>query len=435
MKAIILTVVIGASLRALAQAPDADLFRYISSIKAIDNHSHVPALDRQHDKGYDQLRCDDLESPNMPDPANVRFGPMQQDLYKTLYGFEPQAGSEGEMKHISQLQAAARDQYGPGLYQHILETAGIEMVLANRTTVAPELPRSLFRWVPYMDALLFPLDNRAQKELNPDRRIFFGDSEDLLKTYLSDVGLVRIPATLDAYVQHVVRATIQKQRAAGAVAVKFEAAYLRSLDFRAASRDDASRVYEKYATSGSASAGDYKTLQDYLFKEIAMEAGRLGMAVHIHTGFGCGSYFDDAGADAMLLSPVLNDPDLRKTNFVLLHGNHPRERNISVLILKPNVYADMSVLEFYLSPADLARVLRSWLEAMPEHVMFGTDAGTISPELRWEETTVLGAQNMRRALALALSEMVQDGTVPATRARDIANAVLRGNAARLYGLN
>src|SRR5262245_10953458 len=119
MKGITLVVVIGASLRALAQAPDADLFRYIRSIKAIDNHSHVPALDRQHDKGYDQLRCDDLESPTMPDPANVRFGPAQQAVYKMLYGFGPQAGSESEKKHISQLRAAARDQYGPRLYRHI----------------------------------------------------------------------------------------------------------------------------------------------------------------------------------------------------------------------------------------------------------------------------------------------------------------------------
>lgn len=433
MKAIALALLISASGCALAQAPDADLVRYIDSIKAIDNHAHVSALDLQHDKGYDQLRCDDLESPDMPAPAILRFGPNQQAAYEVLYGYQPQTSDPNEMKHVIELQVAARKRYGPGLYRHVLETAGIQTVLANRTAMAPELKPPLFRWVPYMDALLFPLSNSAQKALNPDRRVFFADAEDLLKTYLHDAGMAHIPPVLDAYVQSVVRETMRKQQAGGAVAVKFEAAYLRKLDF--APHDDAARVYAKYAANGTASAEEYKILQDYLFKQIALEAGRLGLAVHIHTGFGCGSYFDDAGADAMLLSPILNDPELRKTNFVLLHGNHPLERSVSTLILKPNVYADMSVLEYYLSPADLARVLRPWLEAMPEHVMFGTDAGPISPELQWEETTVLGAQNMRRALALALSEMVHDGTISAARAREIADAVLRANAARLYGMN
>ena len=158
------------------------------------------------------------------------------------------------------------------------------------------------------------------------------------------------------------------------------------------------------------------------------------MAVHIHTGSGCGEFFDDSGAGATLLSPMLNDPELRDTRFVLLHGNRPRERDIAVLIAKPNVYADMSVLEFFLSPRELAQVLRPWLESMPERVMFGTDAGPFGPGMDWEETTVMGAQQFRKALALALTLMVSDGVVTKARALQIADGVLRGNAAALYGL-
>jgi predicted TIM-barrel fold metal-dependent hydrolase len=156
--------------------------------------------------------------------------------------------------------------------------------------------------------------------------------------------------------------------------------------------------------------------------------------VHFHTGSGCGEFFDDAGADAMLLSPMLNDAELRKTNFVLLHGNQPRERSVSALILKPNVYTDTSVLEVLWSPAELARVMRPWLELMPEHVMFGTDAGPFGPGLDWEETTVMGVRHFRRALALVLTDMVRDGTITRDRAKEIAEMVLRGNAAHLYGI-
>ncbi len=420
---------------AWAQEPDPEIVSYVNSIKAIDNHAHVTAPDREHDKGYDQLRCEDLPSSNSLPPANLRFGPDQAAAYKTLYGFDAKTGSDAELKKATELETAARQEHGAGYYAWVMEKAGIETVLANRTFMAPEMKAPQLRWVAYEDALLFPLDNSTQKGVNPDRRVFYGDAEELLNTYLRDAGMNHVPATLSTYLENVVRATLQKQKAAGAVAVKFEAAYLRPLDFAPASKEEAARVYVKYSSGGNASAAEYKTLQDFLFKQIALEAGRLGLAVHFHTGNGCGDFFDDSGADAMLLSPALNDPDLRKTNFVLLHGNPPRERNVSTLIVKPNVYTDMSVLELLWSPAELARLLRPWLQIMPEHVMFGTDAGPFGSGFEWEETTLVGAQHARRALAMVLSEMVRDRTITRDRAKEIAELVLRGNAARLYGMN
>ena len=95
----------------------------------------------------------------------------------------------------------------------------------------------------------------------------------------------------------------------------------------------------------------------------------------------------------------------------------------------------MSVLEYFLPPSDLAQVLRPWLEAMPERVMFGTDAGPFSPGMEWEETTVIGAQQFRKALTLALTQMVSEGVVTEARALQIADGVLAGNAAALYGLH
>ena len=98
----------------------------------------------------------------------------------------------------------------------------------------------------------------------------------------------------------------------------------------------------------------------------------------------------------MRLSSVLNDPALRRTVFVLLHGGSPTERTAAALIVKPNVYVDTSSLELLWSPAELARTLRPWLETMPEHVMFGTDAGPWGPGAGWEETTWLGSRKTRR---------------------------------------
>ncbi len=61
-----------------AQQPDPEIVSYINSIKAIDNHAHVTALDREHDKGYDQLRCDGLPSSNGLLPRTCASAPTSK---------------------------------------------------------------------------------------------------------------------------------------------------------------------------------------------------------------------------------------------------------------------------------------------------------------------------------------------------------------------
>src|ERR1700678_1387824 len=167
-----------------AQEADPEIVSYINSIKAIDNHAHVTALDREHDKGYDQLRCDGLPASTGLAPANLRFGADEQAAYKTLFGFEAKTGDDAEMKKVAELEAAARREHGAEFYAWAMEKAGMATVLANRTAMAPEMMAPQFRWVAYEDALLFPLDNSAAKAVNPDRRVFYGDAEELLNTYL-----------------------------------------------------------------------------------------------------------------------------------------------------------------------------------------------------------------------------------------------------------
>ncbi len=419
-----------------AQQPDPSLSSYIDSIRAIDNHAHVMAFASADDKGYDQLRCDELPPATTLPPANLRFSPDIQAAWKALYDFSGSSASDDVLAALKARKDAARKKYGDHYHDWVLQQAGVHIVLANRVAMTPELDAH-FRWVPYEDALLFPLDNTAAKSLNPDRRALFTMAEQLLKQYLQLVGVNSVPPTLDEYLAKVVTPTLERQARQGAVAIKFEAAYLRPLNFQSpgfqpSDKKSAGAIYARLAHTPDAS--DYTILQNYLFRYIAAEAGRLRLAVHIHTGTGCGEFFDDSGADPMLLSSALNDPALRHTNFVLLHGGSPFDRHIASLIAKPNVYADMSVLELMFSPAELARILRPWLEIMPEHVMFGTDAGSFSPGADWEETTWMGSRNARRALAIALTGMVTDGNITTARAKEIADQVLRRNALELYHL-
>jgi predicted TIM-barrel fold metal-dependent hydrolase len=428
-------VILLAALLSACSAPPAGtpLKTAIDGIRAIDNHTHVVAPDIEHDSGYDALPCDSLPPATGRPPANTRFGPDAQAAWKALYGFSADSDSPDNIRQWQAQQRAVRQKLGAGYFDWVLDQAGFDSVLANRVTMAPQLDAPRFRWVPYDDALLFPLDNSVGKADSPDRKVLYEAEERLLKSYIAAAGVTSLPATLDDYLDTILGATLQSQKKNGAVAIKFEAAYLRALDFERVPHDLAAGVYMRARRGVPVGPLDYKQLQDFLFREIAARAGPLGLVIQIHTGSGCGEFFDVAGSDPLLLERMLNDPDLRTTRFVLLHGGSPFERHNTSLIAKPNVWVDTSVLELMFSPAELARILRPWLEMMPEHVLFGTDAGPFGPGMGWEETTWMASRRTRQALTIALEEMVRDGVVPAARAREIADRVLRGNALELYG--
>ena len=196
----------------------------------------------------------------------------------------------------------------------------------------------------------------------------------------------------------------------------------------------ASAIYGKYAGGGTPAHGDYKALQDFLFRYIAREAGRLGMAAHIHSFEGAGNYFRTDGADPQLLEPALNDPALRTTTFVIVHGGGIHAAHAGALLWKPNVFVDTSLMSLAYPSARLAGILRDWLTQFPEKVLFGSDASAMGPDMGWELSAWIGAKNVRAALALALTEMVRSGEITRARAEEIATMVLRGNAVRLYKL-
>jgi hypothetical protein len=186
--------------------------------------------------------------------------------------------------------------------------------------MGPGLAPPRFRWVSYVDALMLPLSTKAEAATSPDREKLFPLEDKLLQRYMSALKVTKLPATLNAYLERVVTPALEAQQKGGCVAVKLEAAFLRPLDFEEVPASTASKVYAKYAGGGEPSHADYKALQDFLFRYIAREAGRLGMAVHLHSFNGPGNFFRAAGADPLLLESAFNDPTLRKTNFVIVHG-------------------------------------------------------------------------------------------------------------------
>jgi predicted TIM-barrel fold metal-dependent hydrolase len=381
---------------------DPQLAAEIAGIQAIDNHAHPvrPAAPGEpRDNEFDALPVDNLEAAS--EPIRVRGGsPELLDAHQALVG-------------------AARTP------AEVLDKLGIGIMAANRVAMGPGLPADRFLWVPYADALMYPLSNESMIH-NPDQKAFFALEEKLLHRYYAESGVIARPTRLDDYLTKIVRATLARHKNDGAIAEKFEMAYLRPLDISNPSRGQAEAAW-----SGR---GDYKALQDYIFRFIAAECGRLGMAVHIHSSAGAGSYFNVAGVNPLLVEPLLDDPSLRKTKFVFLHGGWPYTSELTALLTKPNAYADFSNQNLINYPGALAQVIRAWLEFVPEKVLFATDAYPYSNDLGWEESGYIAAKTGREALGLALTGMLRDGEISSARARALARMVLRDNARALYGL-
>ncbi len=415
---------------AAAQTPiDSALFAYVRGLKAIDNHAH-PVSTAPGDRDFDALPIDGFPPFAFP----LRLAPENPELieaWRDLYGYRYADRSDAHLAELKALKRQAKAEQGDNYPAWVLDRLGIGIQLANRMALGPGVASNRFRWVSFVDPLLFPLDTKAL-QTTPDRADLFPKTEKNLRRYLGDLGVGALPATFGGYLSRVVTPTLERMAAGGAVAVKFEAAYLRRLDFGAASMAEAVTVYDRYRSGGAPSPARYRPLQDYLFRYIGREAGRLGMAVHIHSADGAGGYFEAAGSDPLLLEPALNDSSLRRTNFVIVHGGWPNTRNTMSLFARPNVYADFSFLSNMLTAHTLAGVLREWLSAYPDRILFGSDAYPNDEVVGWEEWGWLGSVAGRKGLAMALSGMLADGQISRDRAYEIARLVMRDNAARLY---
>jgi uncharacterized protein len=415
-------------------AIDPAIAAQIAAIPAIDNHAHPMLSPPAYatDRNFDALPVDSMEP--YTDPAGMRPDLAKlHDAWHALFNFngQPPLNAAG----LTQLEAAResiRTQQGSNYSTYILDKTNIAAMLANRVAMGTGVQPPRFRWVPYVDTLLFPLDNSALAAATPDRKQFFPLEDALRKKYLQQVGLKALPPTLNAYLKQLVTPLLEQQKANGAVAEKFEIAYLRSFGFDDVPQPEAARIYASLLHHPHPNEAQYKRLQDFLFRYIAVECGRLNLPVHLHATSGGGGYFSIAGDNPLLLEPLFNDPRLRKTNFVLLHGGWPFVHEIGALLQKPNVYLDLSQQSLMISPRTMSAWLREWLELYPEKILYATDAYPYSPSMGWEEAAWIANRNLRESLGIALTGMLRDNEITDTRATELANMVLHKNAESLY---
>ena len=398
----------------------------IEKIHAFDHHAHPGFSD---DPDVDAM----ASPPNPTEAMRTRAdNPELVAAAKALFGYPYADFSPEHAKWLVAKKAELKKQYaGPAYFDWILDKINTESSVANRAMMADYLDPKRFAWVFFADSFMWPFDNKREVSRNPDQGIYIPLQEKMLHRWMQQDRISQLPARFDDYLSFIDR-VLQENKSKGGIAMKFEVAYFRPTTFSDPRRDQAQDIYERFVSGGIPSEQEYRTFQDYVFRFLVTEGGKLGLPVHIHTAVGIGDYFNLSESNVMNLESVLRDPRYRSTTFVLIHAGYPLEREAVWLAAMKNVYLDSSFGELAQYPSAFKDTLKMWLETFPDKITFGTDCFPYNDVLGAEESYWLGAQSSRMALAAALAEMISENELSEARALELAHAYLHDTAVKLY---
>jgi len=225
--------------------PDPNLVEQIAKIKIIDNPTHIqPATTNQ---GTEEEPADLLGQPPFDLPVNLRFdNPHCIGAWRDLYGYKYNDMEKEHLRLLFKQKQLIKRQHGENYPTWVLDKLGIETALVNWFQLGLGQTPPRFYWVPFADDFLDPFP-RDKKPV----------------------------ATLEEYAKTVVIPAIELFKQQGAIAIKFLAARWRPLNFEKVSNVEAASVYEQLLQGKKVSVSEQRKLEDYLFRQITQEAGRL----------------------------------------------------------------------------------------------------------------------------------------------------------------
>jgi hypothetical protein len=434
---LILVLAAGATSSAARQArpyPSGDLkktyerlLKQIDAIPMYDNHSHPGFSD---DTDVDAMASPPGES------ATLRLRGDNPEFVtgaKALFGYPYDDFQPVHAKWLADKKKAAEQAGGVAYFDSILDKLNTDICLANRAMMAPYLDPKRFHWVFFGDSFFYPFDNSAERASTPDMGVYVPLQEKMLARWKKQEGLEGLPEDLAGYEDFVRRTMTDNHQKHGGVAIKFEAAYFRSLYFGEPPRAHAEAVYNKYREGGVPTEGEYRQFQDYIFRVMVEEAGKLHLPMHFHSAIGIGDYFSLHNGNVLNLENLVRDPRYKNVTFVLIHGGWPYDKEAALMTAVKNVYLDTSFQSELLYPSQFKDVLKQLLTLFPDKMMYGSDAFPFNDALGSEESFWLAARTTRTGLAAALAELVEEGALTEPKALELARNYLHDNAARLYG--
>jgi predicted TIM-barrel fold metal-dependent hydrolase len=362
------------------------------------------SVDKLFSPKIDPIEKWDLIEPYWPAVKNTGYGQAVAISVRELYGVE-----ELSKKTIKKVQSGYEKLRRPGFYKHILcVLAKIESCQVNCLTGKPfnesDMPTLLMQDLSIVG-------------------MFSGPN---LKQYSEPTG-IKVRSLSDWH--RVIDWWFEKY-GKYAVAVKSQDAYGRDIDYEKVPAEEAKAIFKKRIDGQSLSPKETKVLEDHLFWYAVEGATKFNLPVKLHTGY-------YAGQDYMPLSRLIKNPgsatelcrSAPETKFVFMHICYPYyEEMISVAKHYTNAYIDMC-WAWIINPVAAKDFLKKYLVTAPANkiLTFGGDYIPVEP--------VLGhAVIARRGIALALSELVEEGWLSLGNALDVIEPIMNQNARRIFRL-
>jgi len=393
----------------------------------------IPIFDHHAHPGFaDDPDVDAMASP--PGSAALRTRDTNPELIaasKALFGYPYGDLSPEHAKWLIEKKAELKRNQGNAYFSNLLDKLNIEQGVANRAMMADYLDPKRFPWVFFADSFMWPFNNQRERSRNRDQEVYIPLQEKMLHRWMRQENVDKLPQDFAGYLSLISR-TLEDNQKKGGIAMKFEVAYFRSTKFGDPAREEAEDVYQRFVSGGIPSEQEYRTFQDFIFRFLVREGGRLHLPVHVHSAVGIGDYFSLSEGNILNLENILRDPRYSSTVFVMIHGGYPYEHQAIWLAAVKNVYLDTSLMELDMYPSEFSHVLKTWLETFPDKITFGTDSFPYNEILGAEESYWLGVQSARSALAAALAEMISEGEVSEPQALQLAHGYLHDNAVGIY---
>jgi hypothetical protein len=394
----------------------------------IDVHAH-PALG--HRPYSDQDPYPTLEPligrPFWPIPEEriAVFDTFQPAALREIYGYDKGEVTDADIPALERLSEKMWDLGEKEAFDRILDLSGIERVLANTALALEAVDQNRVLWVPFVDALFYPLDPSGMRSIDPGLKR-------ALKRYhsandkLTQEQNIQIKDLASQIV--LIERVLEGYKKGMAVAIKVASAYIRTLWFDEVDREHAAAIFKEGIDGKVQSWENYK--KDFLARQVFLKAAELDLPVHFHTGFGATATLKNLDSNPLNLESVFSDMRFKDTRFVMLHTGYPFGDKIKPLLEKRNVFVEFSAVNWMVYDDELAEILSNWLSypGASEKIMFGSDAG--APVFFW-----IAAKNSRQALYKALSQLIDRGRISEDKAVLVAKKIMRENAIRIHNLD
>ncbi|MDI7275635.1 MAG: amidohydrolase family protein [Anaerolineae bacterium] len=341
---------------------------------------------------------------------HTAYARVTRRILKEVYG--EQELTLGALQRIRERLLNLRD---PAIYRSVLDRAGIRCRLVD---IWPDMKAFIAGKLEIYerDRLLISLP--AFHGLRSWQNVW-----DLTQVIGASV------TNLDQYLE-ACHQIFRRMKERGAIGLKDQSAYNRTLAYENPPRSDAERLFNTMMADPRTTIGwpEARSLDDWLFHRFMEMARDLDLPVQLHTGHMAGIRNDIAKTNAVLLTPVLELH--RDVRFDLFHGNWPYLGEYLYLGKNyPNVRLDLCWLHI-IDPVYARNLLSEGLGAVP-HAKFHAFGGDYGDDILHAAAHLSIARDV---VAAALADQVDAGWIDDAEALRIAADWLHNNPNEFFNL-